>query len=479
MSQLTAPKSVQIAVVGAGPAGLHAAKAAARAGAEVVLIDNNRQPGGQYFRQTAEEFPAAPAMLHQQEGQRLWQEVQAAGVMVMTNTSVWGAFQDNLLALYQPDRPASYLRAKAVVLATGTYERVTPFPGWTLPGVMTVGGAQILMKNQRILPGRKVVLAGTGPLQFVVAAALVEAGAEVVAVLEGSHLLQKGLANPLASLQGLWNQQKRLAEGMQSLRTLRKNGTPVRFGWGVIAAHGTDTVSQVTAAPLDDTWRPKPGEAETFECDTLCLNYGFIPNTELAQLLGATLTWKPEQGGFVPVRDGNMQTDVPGVFVVGDAGGIGGAGLAMVEGEIAGYAAAGHVTDPTIDVGDAIRALDKRRQREARFQKTYAQMFTPGPGVYELATDDTVICRCEEVTRSQIRQAIGRGADTLHSVKSLTRCGMGNCQGRMCGHAVAAVVASETGQSLEEVGYYHVRPPIFPIPLLALTSTAPVPSEEL
>ncbi len=230
----------------------------------------------------------------------------------------------------------------------------------------------------------------------------------------------------------------------------------------------------MTIAQLDDQWHPIPATSQQLACDTLCCSYGFVPATELARLLGALCEWRPKCGGFVPIRDEQMCTNVPGVFAVGDGAGVGGGPLALIEGQIAGLAAAAQVKANRSDGGDMTAILDEigrlrsALRREQRFQRLYAELFTPGPGVDELAQPDTIICRCEEVTREEIDQAVRLGADTIDAVKALTRCGMGNCQGRVCGSLVAALVAQETGRTRAEVGQFRVRPPVFPTPLAAL-----------
>lgn len=453
-----------VAVVGAGPAGLHAALAAAHAGAQVTLIDGYPRPGGQYFRPPSIELSRNGRSSHQRQGEALWRQVMAAGVRLFADTIVWGVFDNRLLGTHGPEAPP-WIQAEAVVLATGAYDRPLAFPGWTLPGVMTAGAAQTLLKSQRVLPGRRVVLAGTGPLQLVVAAELVRAGADVVAVLEGARLVRHGWRHAGALL-GQWS---RLAEGLSSRLTLLRHGVPYRQGWGVVEARGDDAVSRVVVAQLDNAWRPIPGTEETLTCDTLCLGYGFVPSTELSRLAEADHAWRPDLDGEVPVRDANMQTTVAGVYAVGDGAGIGGAPLAMIEGRIAGLAASAQIG--CLDPGEARRTIEglaPALARERRFQRMYARLFTPGPGVYELSRDDTVICRCEEVTRGEIRAAIERGADSSNEVKVVTRCGMGACQGRVCAHLVAHLVAREAGRPVTEVGLFRPRPPVYPLPIEAI-----------
>ncbi len=457
-------QQAQVAVVGAGPAGLSAALAAAQAGAQVTLIDNYRQPGGQYYRQPAPELTAATPLEHQAEGRTLWQQAQAAGVTILTQATVWGAFEEgHRLELVGPEAPPA-IQAEAVILATGAYERAAALPGWTLPGVMTTGAVQTLLKEQRILPGQRFVLAGTGPLQLVVAAELVRAGAEVVAVLEGNPLWRRGASQPFRHGAALWGQWSRLAEGLNSWQTLRRAGVPFHTGWGVVAAEGRDEVNGVTIARLDEQWRPVAGTFRPLACDTLCCSYGFVPANELARLIGVGHHW--QQGQFIPHRDERLQSDRPGIYLAGDCAGIGGAGLALVEGRLAGLAAAAQVQGQ--EPGPAIEQLQPTLRRERRFQRLYSHLFTPGPGLDELARPDTILCRCEEVTLADLHQAIDRGADTLAACKGLTRCGMGNCQGRVCEPLVTAALARKLNRSQAEVGQLGIRPPLFPVPMLAL-----------
>ncbi|MCL4488277.1 MAG: NAD(P)/FAD-dependent oxidoreductase [Chloroflexi bacterium] len=452
----------QIVVVGAGPGGLNAALAAAQAGAQVTLVDSNVQPGGQYFRQPASELHHAPTA-HQRQGQALWEKVLRAGVQFLSETVVWGAFEGNLLKLHGPRAPAS-LRAQVIILSTGAYERVAAFPGWTLPGVMTAGAAQTLLKTQRILPGKRILLAGTGPLQFVLAAELSRAGADVAMVLEGNRIVRRGLGQ----IGLFWRQWARLREGLESGLVLAQHRVPYRIGWGIIAAEGDARVEQATVARLDEDWRPIAGTELKLACDTICLGYGFIPFNTLSSLLGAEQEWRPELGGQVPLRDATMQTSVHGVYAVGDGAGVGGAPLAMLEGEIAGLAAAAQVGASRASAEQAERRLAPRLERERRFQRAYAALFSPGAGLYELGRDDTVVCRCEEITQGQVRRALELGADSATEVKSVTRVGMGNCQGRMCHPILANLMARETGLPVAEVGAFRPRPPVFPVPIGSL-----------
>ena len=464
---------VELAIVGAGPAGLEAALAAADAGVHVVLLDSSAQLGGQYFKRP----PQQSVPDHDANAAGLFARVQASPTLITyPNATVWGAFPENEGWLLAVDGPAAPYRihTQALILATGAYDRPIAFPGWTLPGVMTAGAVQTLLKSQKILPGKRFLVAGAGPLHWVVAAQLIKAGAEVVALLEATpskHLL------PLRHARALWGQWSRLQEGWDAWRVLRKAGVPIRFGWGVTRARGKQEVEAVDIAPLTENWSPLSEQIETVEVDTLVLGYGFLPNTQLTRLLGCEHIFAPRYGGWIPRRDEWMQTTLPKVFAVGDGAGVGGAALSRLEGTLAGLYAA-HLLGKlsATDLQQKERTLRQRLQREQRFAAMLGDLFTPGPGLYTLADEATIICRCEEVRLGDIQQAQALGADTLNEIKGLTRAGMGNCQGRICGNLVAHTLVSgdarQQEKKLRDLGMLSVRPPIHPLTVKTLADAA-------
>ena len=449
--------SVEIVVVGAGPGGLSAALYAARAGAKVMLIDGYAQPGGQYYLQP----PAGLSRSRRQEaGLSLVRSVREAGVQVLSAATVWNISPDLLVTCTAGDH-SRQIQAGAVILASGAYERVPAFPGWTLPGVMTSGAAQALL-YQQVRPGRRALVCGTGPLQLTTAMKLLKAGVEVEAVLEGSQLARKGWSKAWR----MWGQGERALEGLACLWTFARHATPYRTGWGIVSAHGSRAVEGATIARLDADWRPIPGSERQIACDTICAGHGLIPFNALSRMVGAEQEWRPELGGEVPIRGADLQTSVAGVYAVGDGAGIGGYRMAMIEGEMAGIWAAARMGHSSPGQEDALRGLTSRRTREARFQRLYSDLFTPGSGLYELAREDTLICRCEGVSVGQVRSAVQEGfACTFSELKNQTRCGMGECQGRACGQQAAHLLASLTGKPVAEVGINNPRPPLFPLPL--------------
>ncbi|MEU9243618.1 NAD(P)/FAD-dependent oxidoreductase [Streptomyces sp. NPDC048385] len=434
-------RSPRLAVIGAGPAGLAAALAAARHGLRVTLIDAAPEAGGQFYRQPAAGLGARrPQALHHRR--RSWERLRAgldrqitAGLVThLRDHHVWcvtgaqrSGFTVHALLGPEQEQPVE-VRADAVLLATGGYEKVLPFPGWTLPGVVTAGGAQAMLKGGLVLPGRTAVVAGTGPLLLPVATGLAAAGARVAALVES--------ADPRAVVRrspALAAQPHKLAEGARYAARLLRHGVRTLVHHAVVEAHGDQRLEAVTVAALDATGRVGPGTRRRIGCDTLAVGHGMLPHTDLAEALGCRL-----HGAAVHVDD-EQRTDVPGVWAAGEATGIGGAELALAEGHIAGRSAAarlsGREPDPRGWAGAA-----RIRAGLRRFAAAMDDAYAPPAHWAEQVTDDTVVCRCEEVTGGTVRRAVTElGAGDVRTVKLLTRAGMGWCQGRMCGPAVAGL----------------------------------------
>jgi NADPH-dependent 2,4-dienoyl-CoA reductase/sulfur reductase-like enzyme len=314
-----------------------------------------------------------------------------------------------------------------VVVATGAHDRVLPFPGWTLPGVYTAGGAQALLKGHGVPAGERVVVAGTGPFLLPVATALAAAGVRVPGVFEAGSPL--GFArHPVAVLRN----PARPAEAAGYLRALRRHRVPLHARQTVIAAHGTDRVEAVTVAKLDRAWRVT-GQREV-ECDAVAVGYGFTPQLELPLQLGCA-THLGADGSLVATADDRQRASVPGVYLAGEVCGVGGAQLSVVEGEVAGLHAAG---------AEPGRRLLRRRAALRSFAAAMHRTYPVGAGWRTWLTDDTVVCRCEEVPAGRIRRAVDElGASDPRAVKLLARPGMGLCQGRVCGFATACLVAGD------------------------------------
>lgn len=464
-------REVEILIVGGGPAGLSAALTASQAGAEVIIIDEYPTLGGQFYKQVPENFRLTdPKAEGKQfvEGIELIERVRNSGIEFLSNTLVWSIFPDGTLGLYCGDR-TDQVRPKKLILAPGAQEVPVPFPGWTLPGVMMGGAAQSLLVRQRVLPGKRFVMAGVGPLRLKVASQLIEAGATVVDILEASDKPLISMENALRSM-GHWG---KMREGMRYWMTLKKAGVSYHHSHVPVRALGTDRLEAVVVAQVDDECRVAPGTERTVEADTLCLSYGFLPSLQLTRNLGCRLEFNARAGGWVTWHDADQQTSVNGVYIAGEVGGIGGADVALAEGTIAALAAA-QALGKTLTNGPKKERETRRQLKHAReFADVAGVMMQLKPGLLNLITDDTIICRCENVTAAQISDAIKKEKDaTIRGVKVQTRAGMGPCQGRMCGCTLARLIASQTGMPLDSIHLDTARVPIKPVPLRVLANSA-------
>lgn len=463
-------RHVELAIVGAGPAGLSAALQAKAAGVNVVVVDENERPGGQIFRQPPAAFQIADKNRLGRDfarGRKLLDAVREAEICIESGITVWNA-TSSTLSCCRTDRSWD-ITSDAILLATGAYDRPVPLPGWTLPGVFTSGGVQTMLKSQRVLAGRRILLAGTGPLNLVLANQLAEAGATVVAVLE----LARPRLHELAALAlGPW---ELLSDGIGYVTNLVRRNIPLMRGWTLIEARGSDHVESAVIGRVDRDWRSIKGTERVIEVDTICLGYGLVPSTELSRLIGCDHRYDAQLGGWVPTHDDYMESSIPSVFVAGDGSGVAGSLVAIEEGRIAGLRAAWRL-EKIDDV--AFRRLTaaplKRLRQLNRFRTVLDGLSAPRPGLFERMTDDTVICRCEEASLGDCRQAVERGAVSLTELKPGLRVGMGMCQARICGPTLVEVVARLTGRTPSSIMPFTPRPPVKPIPLAALLKQEPV-----
>ena len=393
-------KHYDVLVVGAGPAGLAAAHAAASHGAQVGIIDDNPYPGGQIWRGApdTQSDSRAPQLLGELRG---FEHVE-----FLPQTRVMYAPQPGHLLVQTPSASTT-LRYTQLILATGARERLLPFPGWTLPGVTGAGGLQALSKGGYPLEGKRIVVAGSGPLLLAAAATLRSKGAHIVAIIE-----QADTPSLLRFALGLLATPSKITQALQLSAQLR--GVAYWRNSYVHSAHGDGTLQSVQVQ------RGGGRELDTLQCDYLACGYGLLPNVELAQALGCATTQRDTQ--TVVQVDEWQQTSVPDVYCAGEGTGVGGVDLALAEGRIAGLAASGHKAQA--------REVFSRRACWNRFAERLARAFALRPELRTLAGDDTIVCRCEDVCHGELRTQT-----SWRSAKLQTRCGMGPCQGRICGGA--------------------------------------------
>jgi NADPH-dependent 2,4-dienoyl-CoA reductase/sulfur reductase-like enzyme len=414
-----------VLVVGGGPAGIAAAACAAESGLRVGLADDNLSLGGQIWRGEEQAATSTSAAW--------FERLKQSYVEYLRGYRIFAAV-GNHAVLAETLESHHELRFEKLILATGARERFLPFPGWTLPNVMGAGGLQALVKSGLPIAGRRVVIAGTGPLLLAVAAHLQQAGAEVCVIAE-----QAGWARLVRFGMGLAAQPAKLAQALSLRRELRKTRF-VANCWPV-AAEGEEKLESVTLRAGSKTWK--------LPCDYLACGFHLVPNVELAVLLGAVL-----DNGFVRV-DEWQQTTVPNVYCAGEPTGIGGLELSLVEGQIAGYAVAG--------LKDKCERLLAERRSLRKFAQRLERAFTLRDELRMLPNDETFVCRCEDVSLGRLREHKNWRSAKLH-----TRCGMGPCQGRICGPAV---------EFLLDCKVESVRPPVFPVRLESLAGSAGISSD--
>ena len=403
-----------VLVIGAGPAGLAAAYRAAQAGLRVTVVDDNPTAGGQIWR-GGQSKPASP------EAQAWFEKIRSVEIEFINGARVFQQPKAGTL-LAETSAGVNELSYTNLVLATGARERFLPFPGWTLPNVMGAGGLQALVKNGLPIEGQRVVLAGSGPLLLAVAAYLRSRGAEVLLIAEQAPALQ--LAKFAVGLAGKMSQALSLKRQLRGVRNFS--------GCWVVAAHGADKLESVTLSRGGKRWQ--------VACDYLACGFHLLPNVELAELLSCVV-----ENGSVRV-DQYQQTSVPNVYSAGEATGIGGLELSLVEGEIAGLAAAGKHDDA--------RRLFPVREQQRKFAERLNRTFALREELKQLPASETIVCRCEDVTFEQLRKH-----HSWREAKLQTRCGMGPCQGRICGGAVEFLFGWRSES---------VRPPIFPVKIDSL-----------
>ena len=450
---------LDLIVIGAGPAGMAAAATGAECGLSTLLIDEQAEPGGQIYRSIesiGERRPDDAALFGDDyaHGAHLARELRRSAALYLPSASVFEVTPEaeEVAVAVTVDGAAERLAARRVIVATGAMERPVPVPGWTMPGVMGAGAAQLLLKSAGLVPEGRVVLAGSGPLLLLAAVQLVDAGAEVVAVLERTRF-----ADYLGAARHLFRARRApgyIAKGRALRRRLKAGGVPVRSGVTGLRIDGLDRPERVT-------W-----DGGAVDADIVLLHEGVVPHVQITRQIGADHAWDAVQRCWRPVLDEWGGSSVANVIVAGDSGGIGGARVAEATGRLAALQAA-HLLGRLSKRERNRRAAAPRgqRRRHLAIRPLLDALFPPSAEILAPPDDATVVCRCEEVTAGEIRTAVALGAAGPNQLKAFTRCGMGPCQGRLCGLTVAETIAAARGLPVAQIGYYRIRPPIKPVTL--------------
>lgn len=460
----------EVLVVGAGPAGLAAARDLARAGVDVLVVDERKKLGGQYYKQPAAAFPVDVERLDGQylAGRRLIDQARESGARLMLGVSVWAAFEpDRFLARSDDERWV--IRPERVILASGAYERGVPMPGWTLPGVMTTGAGQTLLRSYQVAPGRRVLIAGNGPLNIQLAAELSQAGVDVVALVEAAAFLSPRRA--LAGARMGWNAPGLTRDGVGYLAALAARRVPLLPSSVVASLEGDPHrgVERATVARLNPDGSAST-RRRTFDVDAVCLGYGFLPSNDLARSLGARHEYDERRGALSTVTDETGRTSIPTVWAVGDTAGVRGAKFAQTQGALA---AAAILADLGRGGAAPSAALARQARRHLSFQRGVNALFEAPVLTDQLAESDTIVCRCEGVVHGDLVEAMTEGVSAPGSVKRVTRAGMGKCQGRYCGPVLTQMQARLSGEPASERSGFAPQAPVKPVPLGDVA--APVP----
>lgn len=459
--------TADVLVVGAGPAGLSLATRLAGAGASVEIIDEQPAPGGQIYR-AAERNVAVPQVAgwlgtDYAKGAPLIAEARAQrGIAWRSETSVWDIrCQENGVELgVLHGGQTSVLRARHVVLATGAMERPTPFPGWTLPGVMGIGAAQTLLKDGGLLPEDGVVVAGQGPLLYLFASQILAAGIRPRAVLDfGPRWTAPGALLPFA--RAAFAAPGAIAKGLRLRARISRDGIPHLFGVGHFRALGEDGLRRVR-------FRHR-GQEQEIETSLLLVHDGVIPNTHMTAAAGCRHDWQDDQMAWAPRLDHDGRTSRAGLWVLGDGARIMGADAAVIGGRIMARVIARELGLTLHAAAPEDRADRKAVKRIAALRTFLDRQYAPARGLSD-TPDDTMICRCEGVRAGDIRRLARSGCMGPNQLRAFSRAGMGPCMGRQCGTAISQLMAEETGRSAAEIGYFSIRPPVKPVTLAQLAS---------
>jgi len=446
----------QIVIIGAGPAGVRAAQTLVQAGLRPIVIDENSRAGGQIYRQPPPGFVRSPKTLYGFEAAKA-EALHASFKQLLPqidyrpDTLVWNCSPDQLDLLHAQRHTTQ--RYSHLILCTGALDRVMPFPGWTLPGVYTLGAAQVALKAQGCVLNGRVVVAGSGPLLYLLAYQYAKAGADIVAVLDTARVGDKWRGLPQ-----LLRQPLTLAKGLYFMAWLRLKGIALLDSVQEIAAAGTEQVTSLR-------WL-RHGKASEIACDAIATGFGLRSETQLADLAGCRFLFDQLNQQWLPERDAAGRSSVAGVYLAGDGNGIAGADAAELSGRVAALSLLEDLGLPA-DLSQRSQ-LQNALAANQQFRRGLETAFPTPVHWARQCTDALLICRCEEITAGQLRHSVAQnGSREINRLKALTRVGMGRCQGRICGAAAAEILAQASAQELPSVGRLRGQSPVKPIPVSA------------
>jgi NADPH-dependent 2,4-dienoyl-CoA reductase/sulfur reductase-like enzyme len=454
-------KTIDIVIVGGGFSGILAAKILAEHALNVLLVDENINLGGQFLR--SHPNPSAPASLSRLKrfGLQSIKALDEKRIRIMTRAEVLGITAERELLIRQVGKQLFTVRPQAVLLATGAREKYIPFKGWTLPGIISTGAIQILLKGSGVLPSNKILIGGAGIFPYAVASEILMNNGHVIGILDQNRLAEK-----MAFAPGFFHEKSKIGEGVRYLSRLIAGRTPIRFGVRIKEARGKNSLEEVLTVKVDRNGRSLPGSEKLYSCNCLAVGYGFVANIELAQLASCRLEYDASQGGWIVGVTADLETSVDGIFAAGEITGIAGATKSITEGKLAALAMLHKLGKISRDAFIARSgALKKARRHHCRFGSYFNRLHQIPPEIIRSIADETIVCRCEDITMGEIKTAVSNGSVTPDAVKKAVRSGMGICQARTCSPMIQAVIATILGTPADQLSPLSVRTPLKAVPL--------------
>ena len=453
-------KEYDIVVVGAGPSGIAAAVSSASHGSKVLIVDSNSNLGGQVYKPPPDTYKEikknySKEIRIQKSFKKLIDENE---IDIALKHTVWQVVHGFRIYAYNNNNQNVCWECKTLIIATGTYERIIPFPGWTLPGVIGLAAATTLLKSHRVLPGEETVVAGCGPLLAVVASGIIKAGGKVRAIID-----LKSSFDWLSSIRPMLSNPSSLFEGIGWLKNIIFSGTPIYFNSVIQEVNKKENELEISITKINSRNKKKHDNKIKLKADSLCVGHGLIPSIDILKSLGAEIFFESESSTWLPRINKYFQSSIEDLYIVGDGSGIAGAIPAYEKGLIAGNAASLDLKyinrDKFIIITNKIFA---KLNKLEKFGKSMAKLMTPSSHIIKNITKDTIVCRCEDIKREEIEDAIKSGAKEINQLKSWTRCGMGPCQGRTCEDSIARIISEHLGDR-KSAGIFTRRFPLKPI----------------
>lgn len=465
---------VHVAIIGSGICGLTAARTLENSGLDILMIDENSHTGGQLLRRLPQS-QNSPAWFEPDPMKRKgirWVNQTFKNCDTLHQAQVLGIFDNNRVQVHGPDEKVTEIHAETILLATGARETYLPFPGWTLPGVMSLGAAQILMKSHGVLPGHHIAIAGTSPLMMVLGYQILKNKGHLTGLFDAN-----GLDKKLKGVSLLPHHGSKLMEGAFYMTYLAAHRVPLYSKRMVIEARGNDRLESVITAKMDQGGRIIQSSRKEHSADTLAMGFGFAPNIELAVQAGCKTVFDPAYGDWIVSSDHQLKTSVDTIYAAGEITGIGGAQKSYIQGRLAGLSILERFKLNPEDGRNQTRR--KRIEAQNQKQRAYGSFLNqycrlPDQAIHRIP-DHTLICRCENITMGQIKERINQGFHTTGGIKKASRTGMGCCQGRTCGPIIQDILHTLTRKPMDEIGISKARAPVRNVSVRSFINTTADP----